>query len=488
MDAARSLLDLDQRRREISSQLDPAQRSALGQFLTPTATARFMAGLLHFSGNASAQLLDPGAGIGALSAAATARWELGDRAAPLSITCYEIERTFRLPLQATLAGLGAPYQVVHDDFIEAAVLASLRGERPFTHVILNPPYKKIATGGRHRALLRKLGLETSNLYAGFLASAVALSASHAQIVAIIPRSWMNGLYFKPFRYWLLHRVAITHIHIFDRRDRAFADDRVLQENVILKLSVGADQGEVEISASSDDSFHDLRRRTVPFNEVVTPGDEELFVHIPTTDAESIPSLPGNSLRELGLDVCTGPVVDFRLRVHLHMQPDSGDAPLLYSTHFSNGHLEWPKAGSKPNAIAINENTRRWLMPAGTYVLTRRFTSKEEKRRVVAYLLPEDALADKKLIGFENHLNVFHALKHGLDNHIARGLCAYLNSQAVDDYFRTFSGHTQVNATDLRRLRYPSLDQLKQMGKVHAEEDTGSVADTRRYRNAKTTTK
>jgi adenine-specific DNA-methyltransferase len=40
--------------------------------------------------------------------------------------------------------------------------------------------------------------------------------------------------------------------------------------------------------------------------------------------------------------------------------------------------------------------------------------------------------------------------------------AYLNSQEVDDYFRVFSGHTQVNATDLRRLRYPTIEQLKSM--------------------------
>jgi adenine-specific DNA-methyltransferase len=41
--------------------------------------------------------------------------------------------------------------------------------------------------------------------------------------------------------------------------------------------------------------------------------------------------------------------------------------------------------------------------------------------------------------------------------------AYLNSTFVDAYFRQFNGHTQVNATDLRNLRYPSVTQLERLG-------------------------
>ena len=52
----------------------------------------------------------------------------------------------------------------------------------------------------------------------------------------------------------------------------------------------------------------------------------------------------------------------------------------------------------------------------------------------------------------------------LDNDFAKGLWAYLNSNIVDQYFRQFNGHTQVNAADLRMLRYPSRKQLVAMGK------------------------
>jgi adenine-specific DNA-methyltransferase len=41
---------------------------------------------------------------------------------------------------------------------------------------------------------------------------------------------------------------------------------------------------------------------------------------------------------------------------------------------------------------------------------------------------------------------------------------YLNSSLVDSYFRQFNGHTQVNATDLRSLRYPARAVLERIGK------------------------
>lgn len=47
--------------------------------------------------------------------------------------------------------------------------------------------------------------------------------------------------------------------------------------------------------------------------------------------------------------------------------------------------------------------------------------------------------------------------------LARGLALFLNTTAVDEYFRRFNGHTQVNATDLKLMQYPSRKVLIQLG-------------------------
>ncbi len=158
-------------------------------------------------------------------------------------------------------------------------------------------------------------------------------------------------------------------------------------------------------------------------------------------------------------------------------PEEGTVPLIYPTHISSGEVVWPKLQArKPNAIAVSDQSRDLLVPNETYVLTRRFSSKEEKRRIVAVLYE---LHDSSIthVGFENHLNYFHHNMHGLDPIVAKGLTAFLNSTFVDMYFRLFNGHTQVNATDLRNMRYPTHKQLEELGtRLLNEAPSQSVLD------------
>lgn len=102
------------------------------------------------------------------------------------------------------------------------------------------------------------------------------------------------------------------------------------------------------------------------------------------------------------------------------------------------------------------------MPEGWYCVVKRFSSKEERRRIVAAVWSPERIPGA--VAFENHLNVFHRKGGGLDRDLAHGLCWWLNSTLVDQFFRTFSGHTQVNATDLRTLRFPTAEALREVGR------------------------
>ena len=83
---------------------------------------------------------------------------------------------------------------------------------------------------------------------------------------------------------------------------------------------------------------------------------------------------------------------------------------------------------------------------------------------MASVVDPAAFGEAEKLGLENHLNVFHCDKKPLLETLARGLSVFLNSTSVDGNFRRFSGHTQVNATDLRLMKYPSRKALIDLGK------------------------
>jgi adenine-specific DNA-methyltransferase len=444
--------------------------------------AELMAGLLG-SLPAAVRLIDAGAGAGALTLAFVRR-ACAQRSGVKSIhaTACELDPAILPSLHRTLAEceslcgrrqIAFDVSVLHTDFVRAAtdwLAGDLFGSAPpsFNLAIVNPPYKKINTDSPTRRTLRSVGLETSNLYAGFVGLLARLLEVDGQLVAITPRSFCNGPYFRSFREDMLRLMSLERLHVFKSRQAAFRSDSVLQENVIFRAVRGWTQSRtIIVSASRGGAGDPVSEGTIPFPEIVHPKDPERFIHIPSDDGHShakarLSGLPA-TLRTLGLSVSTGRVVEFRLKAALRPEPTAGTVPLIYPCHFDGGTVRWPKAGSrKPNAIVLDDTTRPWLVPRGLYLLTKRFSSKEERRRLVACILdPDDVDAD--WVGLENHVNYFHRRGAGLPKELALGLFAYLNSTVLDQFFRCFSGHTQVNATDLRKLPYPDRGTLDAIG-------------------------
>jgi adenine-specific DNA-methyltransferase len=478
-DALLEAIDLDRLR--ISRELDPARRAELGQFLTPARIAHQLATMFE-PVMGDVRVLDPGAGIGSLGAALVARL-LSQEQIPTSITLcvYELDEALYSQLKQTVdalgelcasAGVAFAADMRCDDFLASGVSQVAGGlfgvdDAPFDAVILNPPYRKIGTQSGERALCQRIGLETTNLYTAFLAVAAALLREDGQLVAIVPRSFANGTYFRPFREWFTRSMAFERLHVYESRNRAFSDDDVLQENVIFAArKTHQPPATVVVTSSADPSDLHPSYREVAYDAFVRPDDPARIIHVVPDEAsqriaDRVASLPA-TLAMLGLTVSTGRVVDFRALDYLCDDAGEGTAPLIYPGHVREGRVAWPlTSGRKPNAIQHAPGSADLLVPEGIYVLTKRFSSKEERRRIVAALYEPSDVAPGP-VGFENHLNYFHQNGCGLDREIALGLRAYLNSTLIDLYFRQFSGHTQVNAGDLRRLHYPSADQLRQL--------------------------
>ena len=350
------------------------------------------------------RLLDAGAGAGSLTAAFVSRLCAGnERVRAIEATLYELDPNILDALSATMrecqrlcaeAGIEFTLTIHSADFIQemSACLAGGFFVTPppaFDAAIANPPYRKISADSTERRALRSVGVETSNLYTGFIALIQRLLVSGGQLVGITPRSFCNGPYFRPFREDFLSQLELRRLHVFESRQAAFRDDSVLQENIVFHaVKSRSQQREMIISSSSGENGDDITEKVFPFAEIVHPHDTERFIHIPSTTshAKAKDTMDGlsSSLASLGVTVSTGRVVDFRLKEALRKEPERGTVPLLYPCHFNGGTVHWPKPEArKPNAILDNDETRQWLVPSGVYLLTKRFTSKEERRRLVA---------------------------------------------------------------------------------------------------------
>jgi adenine-specific DNA-methyltransferase len=135
---------------------------------------------------------------------------------------------------------------------------------------------------------------------------------------------------------------------------------------------------------------------------------------------------------------------------------------------------FPPKNGKPMHILVSDDSKRLLLPAKRYVLLKRFTAKEEHRRLVAGIV-ETKDSYSPFVGLENHLNYVYRTHGELSKSEALGLAALFNSALVDRYFRAISGNTQVNAAEIRAMPVPHLDAIREIGKALECNDERSPA-------------
>jgi adenine-specific DNA-methyltransferase len=453
-------------------------RKERGHYGTPSAVADFMAGMFSDFPNGTLRILDPGAGVGTLSAAVCQRVLAQGSPRKLFFELWENDPNLIPLLEGTMAhcqrvlqdaGHEMDFVVRVEDFITSngnASLFSTGPEESFDLAILNPPYFKLRKESVHAQAMSHVVHGQPNIYPLFMAAAADLLRPGGEIVAITPRSYFNGPYFKRFRKWFFQRFKALHIHLFESRTEAFKNDAVLQENVILRAKKGCAPKDVVVTTSSGRDFTDLESQLIPYEHVIDDSSTDRVIRVPTSRLERqiIATVDGLSHRfcDLGFAVSTGPVVTFRSTQFLRHDPAADTAPLLWMHNVRPFITQFPPKNSKPTHIEVSEKSRKLLLPSSTYVLLKRFTAKEEKRRLVAGIVQKADLYSE-WVGLENHLNYIYRRGSVLSATESLGLAAYFNSVLVDRYFRSVSGNTQVNASEIRAMPVPDVESIVKIG-------------------------
>lgn len=425
-----------------------ATRQALAQHLTPPEVASLAASMFSDTDKQDLTCLDLGGGTGILSVALLERY--GEQIARLDN--IEMDPTLAKVYDEEVRARVGGKTVLGDALIVDAGDGTL-----YDRIILNPPYGKMAANDPRQDALPA---HSANLYSAFIMRGVERLADGGEVVAIVPRSWTNGDYFAPFRRYVLNRCSLDALHVYGSRDEVFADTNVLQETMIVRLSKRRQADTIRVSESKVKGAEPTVEEYRTSDLIV--GDN-LVVRI---SPEETTSLAG-TVESVGLCPSTGKVVDFRSRGYITQEQPAGrpSVPLIYVGNFPHGTLEHPLSFGKGQWFCLDDDwAEKQVCQPGSYVLVKRFSAKEERRRVVAYPLVVD-----RPVALENHSSFLHQGKprrvvplRSAD--LAYGLALWLNSTFIDEWFRGVSGSTQVNAGDIKKMPCPSLDELEDLGR------------------------
>ena len=476
---------------EYIDHMPKSQRKKYGQFFTSKETARFMAGLFEIPNQCQKlSILDPGAGSGILSIALLERLQEVPSIRELQLVCYENDpnvvdllRT-NLEMVCSQSDKKISYKILFDNYILSQATdynfmlgANLEPEK-FDFVIGNPPYMKVAKDAPEALAMPDVCYGAPNLYFLFASMSLFNLKENGELVYIIPRSWASGAYFKRFRQKFLSEGILEHIHLFVGRDKVFEKESVLQETIIIKVRKTRSKPKT-VTITTTQSNSDFSERTIfqaPYATVINGPDCYVYLVTNSTEVNTLNILNKwkNTLPSIGLKMKTGLTVDFRNKEALRDEAEEQAVPLFYSQHIQNGKVVFPVG--KEHEYLVTEQ-RGLLQPNKNYLFIKRFTAKEEHRRLQCGVYLAKKYPEYSKISTQNKINFIDGIRD-LSECVVYGLYVLFNSTLYDCYYRILNGSTQVNSTEVNSMPVPSMDVIEAMGKelIAAHDMSESVCD------------
>ncbi len=454
------------------------ERKKYGQFFTSMETARFMANLYEKPMEKSyVTVLDAGAGSGILSCAFLEWAEQMDCITEIELTCYENDQNVLGLLEENLeycrknSKKKVTYHIRTENYITSQYLDfnGMIGGNPdpvkYDYVIGNPPYMKISKNAPEATAMSEVCYGAPNLYFLFASMGLFNMKENGEMVYIIPRSWTSGAYFRRFRQYFLTFGKLEHIHLFVSRDKVFDKEEVLQETIIIKVRKTAiSPAQVKITSSkSNKDFDEITSLVVPYGLVVS--GEDFYVYL-VTDDEEVAVLERlhrfhQTLPDIGVKMKTGLTVDFRNWDILRDEEEDGAIPLFYSQHIDHGKVQFPIRKEREYVVT---DQRGLTQDNKNYLFVKRFTAKEEPRRLQCGIYLAKNYPQYAKISTQNKINFIDGLSGEMSECLVYGLYVLFNSTLYDEYYRILNGSTQVNSTEINSMPVPDVECIQEMGR------------------------
>lgn len=462
--------------------LPEKKRSDEGVFYTPPALVERLLSLSEEAGVcwAGHRVLDPAAGGGAFLTAVAVRMSAAlkakgasDREVLSHITTHlrgvELDSFsawmshvfIEAVLWRTCSTLGQRLPVLVQ--VRDALDLPDQWEGGYDLIIGNPPYGRVTLAPSSRARYAASLYGHANLYGVFTELAVRLARQGGVIAFVTPASFLGGQYFKRLRGLLTREAPPVFIEFITDRGGVF--DTVLQETVLVAFSRGNHASQIHVRSDSPTSLFSKCVAT-DIGHVALPRPSEAPWILPRSrrDAallDQVREMP-HRLSDYGLRVSTGPLVWNRHKAQLTTVKAQGCYPLLWAESVMSGGIFRFRSERR------NHQPFFHLLPGQSHlligvpvILLQRTTAKEQNKRLVAAVLPQEFLDEHGGVVVENHLNMIRPV--GVRARVPLdAVAALLNSEVVDAVFRCMNGSVAVSAYELESLPLPPPESMHQL--------------------------
>ncbi|RJQ61799.1 MAG: hypothetical protein C4530_05740 [Desulfobacteraceae bacterium] len=459
-------------------------RSKLGAYYTPPALAERLMDMVTEAGFdwQKGRILDPACGGGAFLAHASLRMRNALSTADPAIVLRNItEKLFgfeidpfaawvsQVLVEAALLDICQAAGKRLPDIVRAGDALSMPVDnmKPYDLVMGNPPYGKITLPEPLRQLYKRSLYGHANLYGLFTDLAIRWVKPGGIVGYVTPTSFLGGQYFKALRSLLQREAPPLKMDFITERQGVFED--VLQETMLSVYKRGERKKHL---VTVDFLKPNGNERPVSVRHVgdfpLPANGEEPWI-LPR-DLEHVAllkkftSMP-HRFSDYGFSVNTGQLVWNRHKPQLRAERGKDCYPLIWAESVTGeGEFNFSAVRRRHQPYLHVYAGQSFLVTKESCVLVQRTTSKEQKRRLIAAVLPLEFIRKYGGVVVENHLNIIRPSeeKRSIPPDV---ITAILNTKALDIAFRCISGSVAVSAFELNALPMPAPEQMQMIEKL-----------------------
>lgn len=460
-------------------------RKELGAFYTPPALVGRLLQLITESGFSwrRGTIIDPACGGAAfLASVAPKIAENSEAGSPLAVLEDVEARLLGVEIDSFAAWMA---MVLLDLALSHLTLAAKRPLRPlvisrdaltvspgelgpFDLVIGNPPYGKVTLTIAQRESYRESLFGHANLYGLFTELAVRLAKPGGLIAYVTPTSFLGGEYFKSLRKLLANQAPLRRLDFVQDREGIF--EGVLQETMLAVFARQPVAGDSAVQVSLLRPGHASKPLAVEaigkVRDISATGRPWLFPRS-RSQAHLLRRFNGmpHRLSDYGFRVLTGQLVWNRHKDQLSATYDPGCYPIVWAEAVSSGGTFQFQAARRSHLPYLKiKSGQDFLINHEPCILVQRTTAKEQRRRLIAAVIPNSFVMEYPGFVVENHLNMV-CCSSAKPRIALRTLAALLNSATLDQAFRCINGSVAVSAYELNSLALPNPDQMERLQKA-----------------------